>query len=333
MIEAALAAARVPGAVVAWARGDGEPELIVVGTDADGRALSEDTPFPVASISKLAVALAVLRLVGDGKLGLDDELGAHLPKAASAMPGVTLRRLLGHSAGLPLDLEPALAPYRRGLDWAQLAAGCLLTSAVHEPGSYVQYSNTGYGLLAIIVERTVSRPFPRALEQLVLGPLGIEGYLGDEPPRPAARLADVRGSSAGTELEEYNSPFWRTLAAPWGGLITNARGALALVRAFRRLPEATRNQNGDLPGGMARPLLWDRCPWGLGPELKGDKAPHWSPPSASPASYGHAGASGAFAWADPQRDVAWAILGSRTAASGWLLRQGASIGEAILTAS
>jgi beta-lactamase class C len=301
----------VPGAVVAWARGGDEPEVVVVGTDADGRALAEDTLLPVASISKLAVALAVLR-----SLEIDDEV----------------RRLLSHTSGLPLDLPPGLAPYRRGLDWPVLRAACLVTRRVREPGTYVQYSNTGSGVRAARVERATGMSFPRALEQLVLAPLGVEGYLGDEPPRPTARLADVRGSSAGTELEEYNSAFWRTLAAPWGGLITNARGALALVRAFRELPEATKNQNGDLPGGMARPLLWDRCPWGLGPELKGDKTPHWSPPSAGPDSYGHAGASGAFAWLDPGRDVAWAILGARTAASGWLLRQGAAIGEAILAA-
>jgi beta-lactamase class C len=84
---------------------------------------------------------------------------------------------------------------------------------------------------------------------------------------------------------------------------------------------------------MARPLLWERCPWGLGPELKGSKLPHWSPASASPASFGHAGASGALAWADPSVDLAWALVGTRSADSGWLLRQGAAIGEAMLHAA
>jgi CubicO group peptidase (beta-lactamase class C family) len=304
-----MEAGRMPGMVVAWARGDDEPELLALGTDADGRALAEDTLFPVASISKLATALAALRV-----LELDD----------------SVRRLLSHTSGLPIDIAPELAPYRPGLDWPALRAACLATEPVREPGTYVQYSNTGYGVLAAMVERATGLDFPHALRQLVLEPLGIEAYLGDEPPRPPARLADVRGSSAGTEREPYNSAFWRSLAAPWGGLLTDARGALALVHAFRKLPEATTNQTGDLPGGMAGPLLWERCPWGLGPELKGAKVPHWSPPSAGPDSYGHAGASGAFAWSDPSRDVAWAILGARTADSGWLLRQGAAIGESIL---
>lgn len=265
----------------------------------------------MASVTKLATALVVLRA-----LELDE----------------ALRRLLSHTSGLPLDVAPEVAPYRPGLDWPTLRAACLATQPVREPGSYVQYSNTGYGVLAARVEEATGLDFPRALGQLVLRPLGIEGYLGGELPRPPARLADVRGSSAGTELEPYNSAFWRSLAAPWGGLITDARGALALVRAFLERPEATANQTDDLPGGMARPLVWERCPWGLGPEVKGDKAPHWSPPSASPRSFGHAGASGALAWADAERGVAWAILGARTADSGWLLRQGSAIGEAILSA-
>lgn len=343
-IAAALADGRVPGAVVAWARGDREPELLVVGVDADGRALDEWTLFPVASITKLATALAVLRLTGRGALALDDGLGRWTPWAAAAADErVTIRRLLSHTAGLPLDLAPELAPYRPGLDWPGLGRACLATELAREPGTYVQYSNTGYGLLALVVEAAADRPFPDAVGELVLGPLGVEGYLGAEPPRAPVRLADVRGRHAATELEPYNSAFSRSLGAPWGGLVTDARGALTLVRAFLGHPsdfldagvraEATSNQAGDLPGGMARPLVWERCPWGLGPELRGAKSPHWSPPSASAASFGHAGASGSLAWAEPALDLAWVILGTRTADSGWLLRQGAAIGDALLKAA
>jgi CubicO group peptidase (beta-lactamase class C family) len=326
-----LAAGRVPGAVVAWARGDGPAAVLPIGADAAGRPLAEDALLPVASITKLAAALAVLALVEDGRLTLDDALGRHMPAAEAAKDErVTIRRLLSHTSGLPLDVAPELAPYRPGLDWPALAAACAATGPVRAPGTYVQYSNTGYGLLAIVVERLTGKPFPAALAELVLGPLGIEAYLGAEPPRPPARLADVRGANAGGELEPYNSAFWRSLAAPWGGLITTASGALSLVRAFRTRPEAIANQTDNLPGGMAHPLLWDHCPWGLGPEIRGAKTPHWAPAGASPTSFGHVGASGAIAWCDPTADLAWAILGTRTADDGWLLRQGAAIGQAVL---
>ena len=96
--------------------------------------------------------------------------------------------------------------------------------------------------------------------------------------------------------------------------------------------DATRSYTGDLAGGFVSPLLWDPCPWGLGPELRGRKEPHWTPPSASPDSFGHSGASGCVAWYDPPSGIAWALLGSRTADNGWLLRRGREVGAAILEA-
>jgi len=144
-------------------------------------------------------------------------------------------------------------------------------------------------------------------------------------------MSDVRGSSAGTEREAFNSAFWRSLAMPWAGLITNADGALRLLRAFRRYPAATSNQNGELGGGMAGPLVWARCPWGLGPELRGQKsAPHWAPETASADSYGHAGTSGCVAWHDPRVDLSWFLVGTRVADGGWMVRHGPRIGAALL---
>ncbi len=335
-----MAAGRVPGIVVAAARGDGPVELLAVGQDAAGRPLVEDSLFPVASATKLATALAVLRLVDSGELALDDPLVRYLPGAAAARPGVTLRTLLCHTGGLPIEPPERAALYAPGLDWPTLGRACLQTPPDEPPNRRVQYGNVGYGLLALIVERHSGQPFPAALEALVLAPLGVEGYLGAELPRPPAVLADVRSSHTGTALEPFNSAFWRSLALPWAGLVTNAAGALGLARAFLGLPagflssgtlaEATSNQTGDLGGGFVPPLFWEPCPWGLGPELRGAKAPHWAPPEAGPDSFGHSGASGCVAWADPAAGVAWALLGSRTADSGWLLRRGPAIGAAVL---
>jgi CubicO group peptidase (beta-lactamase class C family) len=220
-----------------------------------------------------------------------------------------------------------------------LRSACLETALETPPGTRVQYDNVGYGLLAAVVERRTNQGFADALRDLVLDPLGIAGALGTEPPRAAAALADVRGRHRGGELEPFNSAFWRSLALPWAGLLTDA--ALALVRAFAGHPadflrpamraEATRNQTGDLAGGFVKPLYWSPCPWGLGPDLRGDKTPHWAPAEAGLDSFGHSGASGCLAWAAPAADVAWAILGARTADSGWLLRRAPMIGAAIVT--
>jgi beta-lactamase class C len=299
--------------------------------------------FPVASITKLVLALAVLRLVEQGALALDAPLASYLPTARAAVPGVAIRNLLSHSSGLPMEVPPALAPYSAEQSWATLARAAMATPLEAPPNTRVQYGSPDYMLLAILVEQVTGWTYKAAYRQLVFEPLGIEACLGTEPPRPPAVIGDVRDRLEGTDLEWFNSAFWRRLAWPYGGLITNAAGALALVRAFRPGPtallrpetaaEATANQTVGLGGGQYAPLLWADCPWGLGPELRGVKRPHWAPLEASPGSFGHAGASGSLAWFDPEADLAWAILGSRTALGGWLIRQGPLIGSALLAAS
>lgn len=334
-----VAAGQVPGMVVALVRADGPVEHVVVGTDGVGAPLVADSLFPVASVTKLATALVVLRLCDAGTLALDDVLGEYVPDAYAAQPGVTLRTLLCHASGLPIDVASEDAPYKPGLDWPKLAHACRVTELEAPPLTRVQYSNVGYGLLASVVEAVTGEPFAAMLRALVLEPLRIEAYFGTDLPRPHAVIANVRGA-AGTPQETFNSPFWRGLAMPWAGLVTTAAGALTLVRAFAGVPadflspamraEATRNQTGDLAGGFVPPLRWNPALWGLGPELRGHKEPHWAPPSASPESFGHSGASGCVAWCDPKAQVAWALLGSRAADSGWLLRRGREVAAAVL---
>src|SRR3982751_3332571 len=101
VVEDTLQRYRVPGIVVAVAPGDRPVQRLVVGTDAAGRPLAEDSLFPVASITKLAVALAVLRLADTGALNWEDPLARYLPDAEAAQPGVTVRALMTHTSGLP----------------------------------------------------------------------------------------------------------------------------------------------------------------------------------------------------------------------------------------
>ena len=316
----------LPCVLVAWTYGT-EVAFLAAGTDAAAADLVPTALFPVASVTKLATALAVLRLASGGHVALDDPLALHVPQAAAAVDGVTLRALLSHTAGLPDDVAPERAPYAWGLNWERLAQACLATPLVRPPHSHVTYSNVGYGLLALVVGRRTGLPFATALATLVLEPLGIEGYLGAEPPRPPVRVAGKLGEHAGTDLEPFNSTFWRSLAMPWAGLVTTAGGALALVRAYAGTPAgflppdllqmATADQTRGLAGGFTGWLEWNPCPWGLGPELLGHKSPHMVPASASPASFGHSGYSGCLAWADPVTGTAYAVLGGTRFHAGW----------------
>lgn len=330
----------VPGMAVLYQHGANETESFFLGTDTVGSPVTLDSLCIVASLTKLATALTVLRLVDLGVLALDDPLSKYLPEARGAQEGVTLRTLLCHISGLPQDLPNEDALYGSHMTWDDLAHECLKVELELPPRTRVVYSNVGYGLLALVVERATQGRFLNALRELVLGPLAMEAYLGDEPPREPIKLADVRSRHVGTDIEPYNSSYYLRLGLPWSGLVTTPQGALNLVKAFAGQPsnflsdalryEAIQNQTDHLPGGYGGRFDYPRAPWGLGVDLRGDKKPHWTPSNASPRTFGHAGASGCIAWHDPEANVSWAILGTRTADNAWLVRGGANIALAIL---
>lgn len=315
------------GMIVAAVRGEGPIEVLAVGEDAGGQTLSGDSLFSIASITKLATAICVLRLVERHALGLDDELRDHVPEAVAATTdGTTLRALLSHTAGMPGDAEPEVEWTHR-LDWRRYAATCMGTAAVTRPRTRVQYSNLGYSLLGIVIERVTGMSYQASLRELVIEPLGIEACIGQEPGRPTAVISDPTDAYAGTDLSWPNSRFARSLGFPASGLITTAPGALALVRAFDGRPagllspttamEARRDQVGDLGGGVIGYCEWSHAPWGLGPEIRGRKSPYWAPVEASPDSFGHVGASGCLAWCDPAAGIAYAWIATQ-ASGAWI---------------
>lgn len=341
----------VPGLAVVISRRGGTGDRLFVGVDGAGARIGEHTLFPIASASKLAMGLVVLHLAERGLIDLDDPLGRYLPHAVAAQSGVTLRALLSHTSGLPLDLDPALAPLTPMLDWAAVGEACLRTPLATAPGARVQYSNTAYGLLALVIEGVEGCDFKILLEKRVFAPLGVEAYIGRIPPRPPARVVDVDSPFVGTELEPYNSEFWCGLGTPWAGIYCTADGLMALLRAYvephadvvsaTTIAEARRNQTGGLAGGFAttdpflgfrgsRAIAWPDCPWGLAIELRGGKRPHWTSGSASAESFGQIGSSGCVAWCDPARGVSWVALAPRTTDNGWLLRHGPAISTVAL---
>jgi CubicO group peptidase (beta-lactamase class C family) len=307
IVEATLRECGLPGAVVAVARGDEPVAYTVVGTDAEGRPLAENSLFPVASITKLATALCVLRLVDDGVLALDDPLAAYLPRAKAAQPGVTLRRLLTHTSGLPFDIAADSAPPWEHRTWDDFVSAWLATPLEAEPGTCVGYSNVGYALLGLVVGRVCAKAFKHVVRSRVLAPLEIEAYLGEEPPRPAAAVVDALGP--GTATAWWNTAYWRSFPLPYVALVTTAAGAIGFARAFappflaaETAAEATSDQTGGLSGHFAD-RSWGPLPWGLGPPI-GRLLP------GSSRSFGHGGVTSCVVWVDPEADISVAALGT-----------------------
>jgi len=329
------------GLAVAVAYGRGPIETIVVGTDDKGQPLAEDSLFPIASITKLSVALAILRLADRGLLSVSDPLAKFLPDAVSSQSGITLKQLLTHSAGLPDTPEDAWK-YDISLNWKTQSQVCLQINPKNPPGIRVAYSSLDYGLLAITIERITGQPFHEAIAKLVIQPLGIEAYLSSEPPRLPAYVTDSLDTHVGTSLEEWNSPFWRSLGEPWGGMVTTPSGSLSLLRAYQGLPdgflspeiilEATQDQTGGLGGGFEW-QEWAHCPWGLGPWIITENMNHFAFPNANSGTLCHTGYSGCVVYRDSTADVSWAIHGTQSAADDWYTKAMSMISIAVLASA
>jgi CubicO group peptidase (beta-lactamase class C family) len=318
-IDQILIENEMPAMVLAVAQTNLQPLSLVFVPDPHGAGaayteLSQDGLFAVASVTKLATALAVLRAVADGLLDLDADLGEYLPGSPSSVEGLSLRRILAHTAGLPTEFE---LPARQ--KWETYYAKAP-TKPV--PGQHFSYSSFGYELAGIAVEKVTKWPFAQFVRDAVLEPIGAEGYFGWEP----------RACIPRTGFFDYvfNEADRRLLGKPSGGLLTTAEGCLRLVRAYvwpppnlaipqHLLEEARQDQTNGLAADHDSPWL-PTSPWGLGPELRGPSQTkaqyHYTAAAASDSSFGHFGASGSLAWCDPERGLSWAILSARTTGPG-----------------
>jgi CubicO group peptidase (beta-lactamase class C family) len=169
-----------PRPAYAWATFDGTA-VIATGASgladrAAGRRLTIDDPVRIASISKLVVALGVMRLVEQGRLDLDrdvsDYLGWSLRNPAFPDRPITLRLLLSHRSSLKDDIEYWAIPL--GTTLQQALANPAAFDPAHPPGGHFRYSNLGYPVIASVMEKASGERFDRLMERLVLRPLGLD---------------------------------------------------------------------------------------------------------------------------------------------------------------
>jgi CubicO group peptidase (beta-lactamase class C family) len=140
-----------------------------------GRPVTIDDPARVASISKLVVAVAVLRLVEQGKIGLDrdvsDYLGWQVRNPAFPDQLITLRALLSHRSGLR-DKINYIVPLDGSLE--TVLANPDAWDSGHPPGTYFSYANINSPLIASVMESATGERFDRLMARLVLTPLELD---------------------------------------------------------------------------------------------------------------------------------------------------------------
>jgi CubicO group peptidase (beta-lactamase class C family) len=194
-------------------------------------------------------------------------------------------------------LDDAVGPPGATLaDLLAHSAGCPFDgdAPIAPPRTRRTYSNTGYEIAAEHVARTSGMPFHEYLAEAVFTPLGMTTT---RLPADGSAAKDVRSCAADLAL------FAAELAAP-------------RLISPETLHHATSPWIPYLAGVVPGVGRFDPCPWGLGPELKGAKHPHWMGGRVSPSTYGHFGGSGSFVWCDP-RDALACVLVSDTGFDTW----------------
>lgn len=256
------------------------PHASVSVVTADGRVAAsagdQDRVYRLASVTKLLSAYAVLVAIEEGALRLDQPAGP---------AGATVEHLLAHTAGYDFA-TPALRA---------------------QPGEKRLYSNTGFEVLADLLESETGFAFADYAREAVFEPLGM-------PVTTVGDSAAAGGSSSAADL----SRFAAELQAPRLLDQRTVSRATSVVFPGRR---------GVLPGfGQQR-----ENDWGLGLEIRGAKSPHWTGEHNSPATFGHFGQSGTFLWVDPEAGAALVALTDRPFGE-WAARAWPSFSDAVLAA-
>ena len=194
---------------------------------ASQRRNRSDTVFSLGSVTKPVTATAVLVLVDDGRLRLDDRLGDRLTGVPRTHADITIEQLLSHTAGLPDATGEDFDPGQRD----EVLGAIFEEQPSFPPGTAYAYSNAGYSVLAAIVEHVTGEPFETALRRLVLDPAGMTetGYRMPAWDRSDLAHFFVGDTDLGVHLDkEY--PSWHILGN--GEMLSTVHDLHRFVRAL-----------------------------------------------------------------------------------------------------
>jgi CubicO group peptidase (beta-lactamase class C family) len=196
------------------------------------QAITEDTRFPAASVTKMFVAASAVSLSLEGALDLRQPISLYLPDLGRAGVGrATLHQLLTHTSGLgnPPQCDTAAE------DLADVAMKHGTEPLLAPPGAVPSYSNLGYSFVALVLERVTGKPFEQVVRERVLVPVGIPGASFG----PGQLTVVGHRSEGGHEMPRCRA-MW-----PSGGL----------VLSVRELAQWARDLAHPLDSKLGRPLI------------------------------------------------------------------------------
>lgn len=280
------------------------------------RMVTLKSPFLVASITKPITATAVMICAERDLIDVDAPVCTYLPEFTEGnRDEITVRNLLTHTSGLP-DMLPENEKLRkRNAPPEAFVRRAVSTPLLFDPGTRVEYQSMGINLAGEIVHRVTGTPLREFMEREIFEPLAMDDTFLGMGGRSLNELVrcDVEEApgAQGHDRWDWNSRYWRDFGAPWGGLHSTASDLSVFLQTFldggtyagdRILEEATVhsmmiNQTGILDS-----------PWGFGWGFRDSLDWTYFGENVSPETFGHSGATGTVAWADPARQVSFVCL-------------------------
>jgi CubicO group peptidase (beta-lactamase class C family) len=287
------------------------------GPDQGAAPTTTDSVFLMASIPKPVTATATICLVDDGLLALDQRVVEFIPEfGVRGKEPVAIWHLLTHTSGLPdmLPQNERLRAEHAGLE--RFVEGACQSDLLFPPGTAVSYQSSGFAILGEIVERLTHMKLRAFLQERLFAPLQMTSTaLGlRDDLRPSLVEVDLPPEKQ-TGDWHWNSEYWRNLGVPWGGMFSTAPDVARFLQMFLAHGRAE-NQMVLHPSTAAamtsdqlasKPHLLPSATyssWGLGWQLRSPLFGRL----ASEGTFGHGGATGTIAWADPVRDLVCALL-------------------------
>lgn len=300
-----------------------------------------ETVYILASITKPVTVTALMLLIERGQVSLTDPVQKYLPEfQGTGREKVRVQDLLTHTAGLP-DMLPENVKLREAnAPLTEFVKGAMTTPLLYEPRTSFSYASMGTLLAATIVERVTQMPLAQWEKQELFEPLQMKRSSLGLGERPLSDTAQVQGDSfAQSEIENQrygaNSRYLRKLGHPWGGMHSSVDDLGIFLQMF--LNGGVYDGKRILGRATVEAMIADHNrhlghPWGLGWGLQRSTAWNAFGDLSSERTFGHSGASGTVAWADPQRELLCVILTTRpwTEDRGILLRKISNVVQAAI---
>jgi CubicO group peptidase (beta-lactamase class C family) len=181
----------------------------------------EKTLFRIGSISKTFTAIAVMRLVEQGKLELDADINTYLRAFKVTSPfgnPITMRHLLTHTAGFEESSEQVFFERTKDMGTLEQTLGNRLPKIVRPPGVAPMYSNHGIALAGYIVQVVSQEPYAQYIQENIIGPLGMT-HSSALQPLPSNLVADMAsGYGSGDPKKLSVKPFELVSISPAGAI-------------------------------------------------------------------------------------------------------------------